>query len=355
MLRYHWIAGGFLSDGRRWLERILELDPRPTAQRGAALWAAAWVSLIQGDREAGAAFLAECREVAAASDDEVLAAHADHWTGLMQLFSGDTLASIASCEAAVEAIERVGDQATAQTALFQLAMAQTYAGEREAALTTCDRVLALSEKRGEQWCRAYSLWVTGICQWHRGEAEASRAAAVGALELQRAFQDGICIALTVELMSWLACDAGQPDRAAELAGGSEEVWRQLGTTIEAFGPDITADSRRKAAENEGQLGATEAARLRQSQAGLAKLDVVERALGQRVRAQPSQAGSSPLTPREAEVAQLIAEGLSNRAIADRLVISHRTVDGHVERILAKLECMSRTQVATWAIAHTTGA
>lgn len=146
--------------------------------------------------------------------------------------------------------------------------------------------------------------------------------------------------------------AGPRGRACR---GSEEVWRQLGTTIEAFGPDITADSRRKAAENEGQLGATEAARLRQSQAGLAKLDVVERALGQRVRAQPSQAGSSPLTPQEAEVAQLIAEGLSNRAIADRLVISHRTVDGHVERILAKLECMSRTQVATWAIAHTTGA
>lgn len=355
LLRYHWIAGGFLSDGRRWLERILQLDSRPSPQRGDALWVAAWVALIQGDRDAAAGFLAECREVASALDDEVLTAHADHWTGLMLLFSGDTAGSIVAYEAAVEVFECAGDQAAAQTALFQLAMAQTYAGHREAALATCDRVLALSEARGEQWCRAYSLWVTGVCQWHREEPEASYAAAVGALELQRAFQDGICIALTVELMSWLADDAGHPDRAAQLAGGSDEVWRQLGTTIEAFGPDITADSRRKAAEIEGQLGAAGAQRLRQSQSGLAKLEVVEVALGVRAAERASQPDASPLTKREAEVATLIAQGLSNRAIAERLVISHRTVDGHVERILAKLEFTSRTQVAAWATTRSTGA
>jgi predicted ATPase/DNA-binding CsgD family transcriptional regulator len=351
LLRYHWIAGGFLSDGRRWLERILQLDQRPAPERGAALWVAAWVSLIQGDRDAGAAFLAECREVAAVLGDEVLVAHADHWTGLMQLFSGELVASLASYEAAVEVFERVGDQAAAQTALFQLAMAQTYADQPEAALDTCDRVLALSEERGEQWCRAYSLWVTGICQWHRGQPEASYAAAVGALELQRAFQDGICIALSVELMSWLAGDAGQPERAAELAGGSQAVWRQLGTSIEAFGPDLTADSRSKAAETDSQIGADEAQRLRESQVGFAKLEVVEFALGARASARASQPEESPLTRREAEVAGLIAEGLSNRAIAERLVISHRTVDGHVERILAKLEFTSRTQVAAWATTH----
>lgn len=57
-------------------------------------------------------------------------------------------------------------------------------------------------------------------------------------------------------------------------------------------------------------------------------------------------GTGPLTKREAEVAALIAEGLSNRALAEKLVISHRTVDGHVERILAKVEFTSRIRVAT---------
>lgn len=45
-------------------------------------------------------------------------------------------------------------------------------------------------------------------------------------------------------------------------------------------------------------------------------------------------------------AALIAERLSNRALAEKLVISHRTVDGHGERILAKVEFTSRIRLAT---------
>lgn len=355
LLRYHWIAGGNLSDGRRWLERVLRLDDTATTPRADALWVAAWVCLIQGDRSAAAAHLAACRELAVVLDDDVLAAHADHWTGLMQLFSGDLGDAITSYEAAIAVFDRVGDEAAAQTALFQLAMAQTYADLPQDALATCARVLALSKERGEQWCRAYSLWVTGVCQWHRGDAEASRAAAVEALGLQRAFQDGICIALTVELLSWLSCDAGQPERAAELSGAARTVWRLLGTDIEAFGPHITADSVRMATELDRALGRAEAERLRSRHAELTKLGAVELALGGRSKPRGAQQSACPLTPRELEVAQLVAEGLSNRAIADRLVISHRTVDGHVERILAKLEFTSRTQVATWAAARSASA
>jgi DNA-binding NarL/FixJ family response regulator len=56
---------------------------------------------------------------------------------------------------------------------------------------------------------------------------------------------------------------------------------------------------------------------------------------------------TPLTRREFEVAELIESGLSNREIAERLVIAKRTADGHVERILAKLGFSSRAQVAAW--------
>jgi DNA-binding NarL/FixJ family response regulator len=54
-----------------------------------------------------------------------------------------------------------------------------------------------------------------------------------------------------------------------------------------------------------------------------------------------------LTRREREIAGLIAEGLTSREIADRLVISVRTVETHTEHILAKLGVRSRVQVATW--------
>ena len=59
---------------------------------------------------------------------------------------------------------------------------------------------------------------------------------------------------------------------------------------------------------------------------------------------------APLTPRELEVARLIAAGRSNKQIAAELVISQRTAENHVERILIKLGFTSRAQVAAWAAA-----
>jgi DNA-binding NarL/FixJ family response regulator len=65
-------------------------------------------------------------------------------------------------------------------------------------------------------------------------------------------------------------------------------------------------------------------------------------------ASPSAEGPAQrLTRRERQVAELVAEGLTNEAIAVRLVISQRTAQGHVERVLAKLGFTSRAQIAAW--------
>jgi DNA-binding CsgD family transcriptional regulator len=64
-------------------------------------------------------------------------------------------------------------------------------------------------------------------------------------------------------------------------------------------------------------------------------------------------GPTPLTPREYEIVRLIARGLSNREIADELVISPATAARHVANILAKLGFNSRTQIASWATGHGT--
>jgi DNA-binding NarL/FixJ family response regulator len=63
----------------------------------------------------------------------------------------------------------------------------------------------------------------------------------------------------------------------------------------------------------------------------------------------SKQASGGLTGREHEVAMLIGQGLSNRAIAEQLVIGERTVESYVSGILAKLGFTARTQIAAWAV------
>jgi DNA-binding CsgD family transcriptional regulator len=71
------------------------------------------------------------------------------------------------------------------------------------------------------------------------------------------------------------------------------------------------------------------------------------AIAQEAPTQPLSTGA--LTPRQREVAALIAAGLTNEQIAHRLVITAGTAANHVEQILRRLELHSRTQVATWAV------
>jgi DNA-binding NarL/FixJ family response regulator len=80
-------------------------------------------------------------------------------------------------------------------------------------------------------------------------------------------------------------------------------------------------------------------------------EAVALALGESVRAAvPASDGrvaAAPLGKREAEVARLVAEGLSNKQIGGRLFISERTVASHVRSILNKLGFRSRAQIAAW--------
>jgi DNA-binding NarL/FixJ family response regulator len=88
--------------------------------------------------------------------------------------------------------------------------------------------------------------------------------------------------------------------------------------------------------------------IRAAYAGQMHLDpTVARLLADSVRAPRSR--GEDLTPREREVLGLVAEGASNRQIADTLVVSERTARTHVSAILTKLGLVSRTQAALWAV------
>jgi NarL family two-component system response regulator LiaR len=107
----------------------------------------------------------------------------------------------------------------------------------------------------------------------------------------------------------------------------------LSYVLKDIGPDELADTVRKAARGESMLHPRVASR------------VVQELRGAR-RDTPNL--FTDLSDRELEVLRLIADGLTNAEIASKLVISEKTVKGHVSNILGKLHMMDRTQAAVLA-------
>ena len=107
----------------------------------------------------------------------------------------------------------------------------------------------------------------------------------------------------------------------------------LSYVLKDIGPEELADVVRKAAQGEAVLHPRVAARLIQEVQGKRGVDLNP---------------FSELSDREMEVIKLIADGLSNAEIAEQLVISEKTVKGHVSNILGKLHLADRTQAAVYA-------
>ena len=351
LLRYQWVSGNFITEGRTLLERILERQAHSaTREKASALWVAAWVSLIQGEHAAGANYARQCLGIARELGDRSLAAHAKHWIALHKLFSGDLAGAIELYQQVVADHARHLDTASQLTALFQLGMAQVLNGDPQQALDTCQMVIDRSEKHGELWNRAYAHWISALSYWKLGHYDQASNEAAACLRIQReSFQDGICIALCLEALQWITASQGYLERSAGLARAVDSLWSELGTAVQAFGPQMaeaSEQSRRLLREAPRQArdagtGSVESA--------LSRSQALDYALG--IEPERRSAAPNPLTKKETQVAGLVAQGMTNRAIAQRLVVSPRTIDGHLEKILAKLGYTSRTQIAVWVAAQ----
>jgi DNA-binding NarL/FixJ family response regulator len=170
------------------------------------------------------------------------------------------------------------------------------------------------------------------------------------------------ISFGVQALSWCAAFAEPGEPAARLLGAAQAVWRTSGakvdeTTAYSVFDQRSADALRDAMGS-GLLESTsfdeafaEGAAYSFDQAvALALGDLADAGDQPAVIAPPRPGAAGGLTRREQEVAGLLAEGLSNKEIATRLVISQRTVETHVDHILGKLGLTSRAQVASWVAA-----
>ncbi|MEV5435622.1 LuxR C-terminal-related transcriptional regulator [Streptomyces sp. NPDC052682] len=354
-LWFYWHACGAPREGLYWVDRALEANPGPTRERARGLWVSGLLKAVTQDLPEGRRRAEEARALAHRLGDAAEAAHAEYVIGVIGLFGDDLPGALEHFEAAV-ARGRVPGQHLGLVGLDQVELACVlgFLGEADRAVAVCEKTLRLCEAHGEQWVRSYVLRMLALAHavredWPRAERHVREA-----LRLKLALHDVLGIALTLDLVASIATHRDGHERAAVLLGGADRVWADIDAG--RWGAH-TLNSERRAAEQRAcrALGreAYERAYGRGGALGLEEL--VGYALQEHTR---PPAGRPPagepgvrLTRRETEVARLVAEGLANQQIADRLVIARRTAEGHVERILRKLGFSNRSQIAAWVSAQ----
>ncbi|WTX00784.1 LuxR C-terminal-related transcriptional regulator (plasmid) [Streptomycetaceae bacterium NBC_01309] len=352
-MKDYWL-GLALGEAGHWLGRALEAHSAADAVRAKGLWAAAWVASLQGDPETATDMLSEARAIAASLRDPSAQAHIARVSGITALYHGDSARARPLLEEALRGHRAAGDDGPVVLALFYLGLEASWRGDDQAqhygqqALDICDR-------RGMTWSKAYVLWVVGYEEWRRGLHSRAAETLAESLRLHRTVQDRRGFALGIEVLAWLATVQGNAERGARLLGCARSLWSLTRTSLAGlthlFGYHQACETELRDALGEAKFTDAYTAGTR-----LSASEAVSYALHEGARRpeqeQADQRGYAPLTPRERQIAALVAEGKTNREIAEQLVISPRTAETHVEHILTKLGFTSRTQVASW-IASTT--
>ncbi len=372
-----WLSRGHLSEGRGWLEQALALGAGPpTAQRARASIAAGLLAYHQADYAVAASHLQRGLDQYRERCDEAGVARALAALALARTRAGDLAPAMRLAEEAVAAYRRLDDEpgvgrsletlgrvlwiqgdyvlararlqesravarrlgardivARASQGLGWVALAD---GDLEGANALLEESLAEFRALGDRWWALRGMCGLGHVAARRGAHAAARLQFAQGLEIARELGDPMLEAACLEGFAV----AHGPALAARLLGAAESLRERAGAAWPAF---VYADSERSADRARGALGderfAAEWARGRAMGAD----EIIDLA--------PPRPPEHPggLTLREVEVLGLVAAGLTDAQVAERLVLSVRTVHSHVRSIYRKVGVSSRSAATGYAL------
>jgi predicted ATPase/DNA-binding CsgD family transcriptional regulator len=393
-----WIVRGAFAEGAEWLDSFLGLDAPavPAAVRGAALVGRAQLALAS-DPDGAEAHAAEGLELCRSAGDESWTSAALNLLAESALHAGQADQAAARADQALAIARQAGDRWNEGYALGTMAAAAGQRGDLREAQRLAEAALAIMRDIDQQWGAARAL--LGLADLARltGDPGSAQRRYAEALAILREVNARPEIARCLAGLGRIAMDQGQTALAREHLTESIGLSRAMGSRVgmirglEAFAALAAAQQRpdrsvrlaaaaaalREAAHLPGRsgaraerlpaaargLGPDAVNRLWTEGSGLDASSAVELALavpqpgaagaGGDAADIPARSGAKAaapggLTPRERQIVALIAQGLSNKAIAEELVISPATAARHVANILLKLGFSSRAQVAAWA-------
>jgi DNA-binding CsgD family transcriptional regulator len=267
---------------------------------------------LAGDRVSAERLLVESQAVTAGLDDPPVRLMFLQARAFNGLFAGDLDAVRSASSEGVRVSRETDDLYSLDTMLMNLGFAALIGGDLAEAKPLYSEALRIAQQIDHRVAQSYLLGALGCC----------------------------------------AAAASEPRLAAHLLGAAEALRREAGANVVGFFEPFLAQAAESAI---AALGAPRFEAELSAGRGLTRGAAIGLALGESAQVEVTasdDAGQGLLGRREAEVAQLVAEGLSNKQIGTRLFISERTVASHVRSILNKLGFNSRAQIAAWmAAAH----
>ncbi|MDF2707460.1 MAG: family ATPase [Nonomuraea muscovyensis] len=360
-LEGYWSFFGGPSEARHWIDRLLQCRQITGQERFSVLTVGTFFALMQGRIDTARPLLEECRLLADGCDRQGPKAITRFLSGRLTLMEGDYQDAVGLLERALDWYEHNTGEITEDGVLrdaflpaFYLALSAIFAGDPRAGSWVA-RCREIAEAAGSPGEIALATWAAGIGCWAAGDLTQAASLFRSSLRLERSAGYRYSPAWFVETLAWVAAAQGRDVPAARLIGAADMMRRLLEVSLAGFRP---YDDAHRATESllRARLGEKDYRKAVDEGASLDFNEAIGYALqeppepGSAPLAAPAPALSQPvLTPREVQVAALVAAGMRNRDIAARLVISQRTAEGHVKHILDKLGFTSRAQIAAWYV------
>ncbi|MFG2432292.1 ATP-binding protein [Streptomyces sp. NPDC048590] len=231
-LWFYWAGCGRLSEGRHWLDHVLEEDTPYDHSRLKALWVLGYVAVLQGDRVGAVSALQECREEGERSGDATAAAYAVHRTGCLSLVTDDPVRAEELLRDALARYQEIGElNSNVLMAQVELGMAVAFRGDLDAAATICAEVREICEDHGERWTLAYALYVLGYAALESGFSGRARRMIGEALSIAHTFHDQLGTVLSLELLALITSVEGDAAEASVLQGAADRIWPSVGLPL----------------------------------------------------------------------------------------------------------------------------
>jgi predicted ATPase/class 3 adenylate cyclase/DNA-binding CsgD family transcriptional regulator len=340
---------GQLTDGSTWVDRALETNsPAPDEFKVALLTPGGALAWGRGQLELATSRLETAARLARSAGDLRSEATATAFLGHVARARGDHDHAERLHRNSLAMHEQGGNQRGVAWAFHDLALDARTRGDVGEARKLLERSLQLFEDQDYRWAIAWATWHLGHLALEAGEDRNAAEFFGRSLALYRGIEDGRGIAQAVEGLAAVTSRA-DAEKATRLLGGADALRGTLGALRDAA----------EQGQHEAQVrvlrslvGEREFRALWEEGRRLGVRELADAAHEVAIAGEPPPSRDTmPLTPREQQVAALVAKGLSNRQIAGTLSVTERTAISHIEHIMNKLSVNSRAQIAVWAVRH----